>query len=283
MPRDRPATPSRGGVRGETHSRATCSSHDKERGASRRELGGRTSAVRRRRHRLHGRLPTAPSNVPASQPTSARALATRSRGLARTVPAAPAWFLDGSRLLAARHRTPKRRRTNHCVRPTFLSRDRGRNGHGGCSPQSAATMDARVTTAALRSSARHGREQPMLLVHCFLATPRIVGWLAARLGRLGYFLTRGSQLLDRDDPDVAEEVRRFLSAEEIEVVLGADVLRVEGRSGEAVRVRARTEGNERTIAGTDILNATGRTPSSAGNRIRNCRRRARWAGLREGK
>jgi hypothetical protein len=26
----------------------------------------------------------------------------------------------------------------------------------------------------------------MLLVHGFLATPRVVGWLAGRLGRLGY-------------------------------------------------------------------------------------------------
>ena len=92
--------------------------------AFRRELGGRTLPVRRRQRRLRGRLPTAPPHVLASQPTSARALTTRSRRLSRTVPAAPAWFPDGSRLPAARHRTPKRRRTNHCVRPASL----GSNG-----------------------------------------------------------------------------------------------------------------------------------------------------------
>ena len=49
----------------------------------------------------------------------------------------------------------------------------------------------------------------------------------------------GPQLLGREDPDVAEEIRRILSAEGIEVLLGADVLRVEGRSGEGVRLRVR--------------------------------------------
>jgi triacylglycerol lipase len=46
-------------------------------------------------------------------------------------------------------------------------------------------MDARATTATLLSSAR-GCEKPILLVHGFLATPRVVGWLGGRLGRLGY-------------------------------------------------------------------------------------------------
>src|SRR5205814_7119075 len=48
------------------------------------------------------------------------------------------------------------------------------------------------------------------------------------------------------------------------VVLGADVLRVEGRSGEGVRLRVRSAGGERGIAGSDILAAVGRTPNTAG-------------------
>jgi pyruvate/2-oxoglutarate dehydrogenase complex dihydrolipoamide dehydrogenase (E3) component len=84
-----------------------------------------------------------------------------------------------------------------------------------------------------------------------------------RFGSLVTVVTDGPRLLAREDPDVAEEVRRFLSAEHVEVVLGAEVLRVEGRSGEGVRLRVRTEGGERVIEGTDILVATGRTPSSA--------------------
>jgi pyruvate/2-oxoglutarate dehydrogenase complex dihydrolipoamide dehydrogenase (E3) component len=72
-----------------------------------------------------------------------------------------------------------------------------------------------------------------------------------------------SQLLPREDPEVADEIRRILAAEDIEFVLGADVIRVEGRSGDGVRLRARTGKDELTITGTDILVATGRTPNTA--------------------
>jgi pyruvate/2-oxoglutarate dehydrogenase complex dihydrolipoamide dehydrogenase (E3) component len=72
-----------------------------------------------------------------------------------------------------------------------------------------------------------------------------------------------SQLLPREDPDVADGIRRMLAAENVEFVLGADVVRVEGRSGDGVRLRVRTPEDERSIAGTDILVATGRTPNTA--------------------
>jgi pyruvate/2-oxoglutarate dehydrogenase complex dihydrolipoamide dehydrogenase (E3) component len=39
---------------------------------------------------------------------------------------------------------------------------------------------------------------------------------------------------------------------------------VEGRSGAGVRLRVRAGGGERTVAGSDILVATGRTPNTAG-------------------
>jgi len=84
-----------------------------------------------------------------------------------------------------------------------------------------------------------------------------------RFGSRVTVIGRGSQLLAREDPDIAGEIRRILAAEDIEFVLGADVIRVEGRSGDGVRLRARTGGDERTIAGTDILVATGRTPNTA--------------------
>src|SRR5262245_5411840 len=84
-----------------------------------------------------------------------------------------------------------------------------------------------------------------------------------RFGSRVTVITHGAQLLDREDSDVADEIRRILATEDIDIVLGAEVVRVEGRSGEKVRVRARIGGNERTIAGTDILVATGRTPNTA--------------------
>jgi pyruvate/2-oxoglutarate dehydrogenase complex dihydrolipoamide dehydrogenase (E3) component len=85
-----------------------------------------------------------------------------------------------------------------------------------------------------------------------------------RFGSRVTIIEHGPQLLSREDPDVAEEIRRLLGAEEIEVLLGADVLGVEGRSGQGVRLRVRTAAGERTLAGSDILAATGRTPNTAG-------------------
>src|SRR5438552_8063905 len=78
-----------------------------------------------------------------------------------------------------------------------------------------------------------------------------------RFGSRVTVIEHGPQLLGREDPDIAEEVRRILRDEEIDVLLGADVLRVEGLSGAGVRLRVRTAGGEQTIAGSDILAATG--------------------------
>jgi pyruvate/2-oxoglutarate dehydrogenase complex dihydrolipoamide dehydrogenase (E3) component len=85
-----------------------------------------------------------------------------------------------------------------------------------------------------------------------------------RFGSRATIIERGPHLLSREDTDIAEEIRRILSAEGVEVVLGAEVLRVEGRSGEGVRLRVRSAGVERDIAGSDILAAAGRMPNTAG-------------------
>ena len=85
-----------------------------------------------------------------------------------------------------------------------------------------------------------------------------------RFGSRVTVVEHGPQLLGREDPDVAEEIRRLLSGEGIEILLAADVLRVEGRSGEGVRLRVRMAGGEHALADSDILAATGRTPNTAG-------------------
>jgi pyruvate/2-oxoglutarate dehydrogenase complex dihydrolipoamide dehydrogenase (E3) component len=85
-----------------------------------------------------------------------------------------------------------------------------------------------------------------------------------RFGSRVTVIEHGPQLLGREDPDVAEGVRRILADEEIELLLGAQVVAVEGHSGDAVKLRVRTSGGEKTISGSDILAATGRTPNTAG-------------------
>jgi len=83
-----------------------------------------------------------------------------------------------------------------------------------------------------------------------------------RFGSRVTVVEHGPHLLGREDSDVSEEIRRILSTEGIEVLLGTDVAGVEGRSGARVLLRVRAAGNERTIAGSDLLVSTGRTPNT---------------------
>jgi pyruvate/2-oxoglutarate dehydrogenase complex dihydrolipoamide dehydrogenase (E3) component len=84
-----------------------------------------------------------------------------------------------------------------------------------------------------------------------------------RFGSRVTIVEHGPQLLGREDADVAEEIRRILHAEGIEVLLEADAFRVEGQSGKGVRLHVRTAGGEQIVLASDILVAAGRTPNTA--------------------
>jgi pyruvate/2-oxoglutarate dehydrogenase complex dihydrolipoamide dehydrogenase (E3) component len=91
--------------------------------------------------------------------------------------------------------------------------------------------------------------------------------LAQAFRRLGSRVTiteHGHLLGGREDPDVLDEMRRILSDEGIEVLLEADIRRVQGRSGGNVTLFMRTSSGERAIEGSDILVAAGRIPNTAG-------------------
>jgi len=85
-----------------------------------------------------------------------------------------------------------------------------------------------------------------------------------RFGSRVTVLEFGTQLLGREDPDVAAAVHAMFEEDGIDVVLGADTQLVEGRSGDTVRLRVRTPAGDRTIDGSDILVAAGRTPQTRG-------------------
>jgi pyruvate/2-oxoglutarate dehydrogenase complex dihydrolipoamide dehydrogenase (E3) component len=74
----------------------------------------------------------------------------------------------------------------------------------------------------------------------------------------------GPQLMAREDPDVAHEIRRILADEGLAIHVGAQLLKVEGQSGDAVRVTLQTNSGEQTINGSHILAAAGRIPNTAG-------------------
>ena len=83
-----------------------------------------------------------------------------------------------------------------------------------------------------------------------------------RFGARVTVLQQGPQIAGREDPDVADVLMRQFSDEGIDIVLNAQTQRVEGRSGARVSLSVRTPAGERTIEGTDLLVAAGRTPNT---------------------
>jgi pyruvate/2-oxoglutarate dehydrogenase complex dihydrolipoamide dehydrogenase (E3) component len=85
-----------------------------------------------------------------------------------------------------------------------------------------------------------------------------------RFGSKVTILQRSTQLIPNEDLDVAEELRRLLASEGIDILTSADLLQVKGRSGEEVHLTIRTSQGEGEIVGSHILAATGRTPNTSG-------------------
>jgi pyruvate/2-oxoglutarate dehydrogenase complex dihydrolipoamide dehydrogenase (E3) component len=91
--------------------------------------------------------------------------------------------------------------------------------------------------------------------------------LAQAMRRFGSRVTvieRNDALAHREDRDVSEALKGLFDDEGIEVLTGTRVGRVEGRSGEFVRLHATSNEAEVVIEGSDILVASGRTPNTDG-------------------
>jgi pyruvate/2-oxoglutarate dehydrogenase complex dihydrolipoamide dehydrogenase (E3) component len=91
--------------------------------------------------------------------------------------------------------------------------------------------------------------------------------LSQALRRFGARVTvieRGRRLAGREDPDVGEALLDLFREEGVEVLLGSEMKRVDGRSGERVRVQAEGPDGTRMVDGTDLLVAAGRTPNTDG-------------------
>ena len=85
---------------------------------------------------------------------------------------------------------------------------------------------------------------------------------ARRFGSQVTVIERGAQLARREDADVAAALFELFRDEGIQVLLRTGVRRVEGRSGDQVRLEVETDGRVRVIDGTDLLIATGRIPNT---------------------
>jgi pyruvate/2-oxoglutarate dehydrogenase complex dihydrolipoamide dehydrogenase (E3) component len=85
-----------------------------------------------------------------------------------------------------------------------------------------------------------------------------------RFGSNVTMIEHGAQLANREDPDVAEALKDLFVDEGIEVVLDTTTRRIEGHSGDRVRVYVNDSRGDRAIEGTDLLVATGREANTNG-------------------
>ena len=86
------------------------------------------------------------------------------------------------------------------------------------------------------------------------------GQLFRRLGSRVTIVQSGAQLVEQEDPDIAEEVTKILRQDGIEVLLNAKATEV-GKSGESIHLKIQSR-NSTTLVGSHLLVATGRVPNS---------------------
>jgi pyruvate/2-oxoglutarate dehydrogenase complex dihydrolipoamide dehydrogenase (E3) component len=77
-------------------------------------------------------------------------------------------------------------------------------------------------------------------------------------------IERNPRLLHREDQDISAALHELFKDEGIEVVTSARITRVEGKSGESVKLQVNCNGSETVLEGTHLLAATGRTPNTDG-------------------
>ncbi|MCW3098708.1 MAG: Dihydrolipoyl dehydrogenase [Chthonomonadaceae bacterium] len=83
-----------------------------------------------------------------------------------------------------------------------------------------------------------------------------------RFGSRVTLIHRGKQLLNREDPDVAQVLYQLLKDDGIDVLLETELRSVEGRSGDQVNLRVQSGSVTYLLKASDILIAVGRTPNT---------------------
>ncbi|MGH9835802.1 MAG: mercuric reductase [Blastocatellia bacterium] len=88
------------------------------------------------------------------------------------------------------------------------------------------------------------------------------GQMFQRFGSQVTIVQRASQLLGREDQDVADEVANIMREDGVEVLLGAEAVRAE-RSGDGrIHLTVKIPEGERTLVGSHLLAAAGRVPNT---------------------
>jgi pyruvate/2-oxoglutarate dehydrogenase complex dihydrolipoamide dehydrogenase (E3) component len=85
-----------------------------------------------------------------------------------------------------------------------------------------------------------------------------------RFGSKVSVIERNDRLLHREDTDVTEALGSLFANEGIDTLLNAQIKRISGKSGQSVKIVLDQNGVEKTLEGSHVLVAAGRTPNTEG-------------------
>ena len=85
-----------------------------------------------------------------------------------------------------------------------------------------------------------------------------------RFGSKVSLIERNDRLVHREDEDVTDALSSLFKDDGIDTVLNARIKSVSGKSGKSVRIIVKQNGAEKTLEGTHLLVAAGRTPNTEG-------------------
>jgi pyruvate/2-oxoglutarate dehydrogenase complex dihydrolipoamide dehydrogenase (E3) component len=87
------------------------------------------------------------------------------------------------------------------------------------------------------------------------------GQMFRRFGSQVTIIQQGSQLLGREDEDVASEVAKIMREDGIDILLNADATKV-AKTSEGIRLELQTETGRKGLEGSHLFVATGRVPNT---------------------
>jgi pyruvate/2-oxoglutarate dehydrogenase complex dihydrolipoamide dehydrogenase (E3) component len=85
-----------------------------------------------------------------------------------------------------------------------------------------------------------------------------------RFGSKVTVLDRNDRLMHREEDDTSEALQQLFQDEDINIVLNAKVKSISGKSGQSVTLVIEQGGREKTLQGSHLLVAGGRTPNTEG-------------------
>jgi pyruvate/2-oxoglutarate dehydrogenase complex dihydrolipoamide dehydrogenase (E3) component len=83
-----------------------------------------------------------------------------------------------------------------------------------------------------------------------------------RFGSKVTLIDRNQRLMSKEDQDVCDAIRSLLEDEGIDILLNVEINQVTGKSGASVSVAIVHDGKEKTLTGSHVLVALGRTPNT---------------------